>query len=378
MTSVGGSVKMALTSDHERKPGKRGAPMGWSNRARSTIWTYLNALEYDRRWIEQQRLYEATLTFRECPPNAEATHSVLHRWFVWAKKCGHVVWAIWLMEWHVEKREQDGVLISVPHFHLLLLLDDTDEAKRWAIHDLSPGVQVASRLLMHWCKVSTKAGYGSQIWGQDLAPIRRYEDYAAYLVDHAGRGKDHPQRNPDALPASWEGKTGRVVGKVGLVPLGESIKVRGQHRRTFYQLRRRVWRMRRARAAGYVAKVIAEGRRRLGRPGLSYKRLVAVADARGYDLLADELDRKLRQSLGAVRKSRCQGKVSLVQRTAQGAEYCLWPARARQRQISEHLGVTYSREYAEGDPFVELLAATDASDRETLWIDDTPDRAGTD
>ena len=262
------------------------------------------------------------------------------------------------MEWHPNKREQDGVWVSVPHFHLLVLLDETEQAQRYAFHDLSPDVMVPSRLLMHWCKIAD--GYGSQIWGQDITPVRKYEDYAAYLVNHCGRSKDHPQRNPDVLPASWQGKTGRVVGKVGPVPLAEEIRVRGYNRKTFYEKRREVRGLARAQAAGYVAKVIARGRSRLCRPGLPYKRLVPVAEAMGCDLLAKDLRRWLRQALGAVRNARRMGQVSIVQRTAEGAKYCLWPAAPRQRQISEHLGVTYSRQYVDGDVFVELLGGADS------------------
>lgn len=359
----GASVKGAVVSSHERKPGPRGLVGGWTNRSRNTIWSYTQRMEPDAigQAIEQERLYAGTLTYRDYPPTPEEMHHHLKMWLQWCLRHG-MEWAIWLIEWQLVNLEREGRDVNVPHVHTLSCFENSDEARRLTWHEPDrqewPG-PIYSAYMVKWLELTAK--YRTLPVAQDLTPIRHIEHYTAYMVNHCGRGKDHPQRNPEKLPASWHGKTGRVVGKTAATPLRPVVRLESSDRDGFYRIRRAARRLAEARAAGYIDQAKARA-------------VQFVADA--YDLDDADLLAALKghanpaaqraasahiQSHAAVQSARKMNRVRKVRKTRSGAKYCPWPRQGR--QVSSYLGFTATASTLDSDLVLNLLKLLDMPDK---------------
>jgi len=100
-----------------------------------------------------------------------------------------------------------------------------------------------------WVDLAAPYGAGRAAHTKGVIPITDAVGWFQYLSKHAVRGLHHYQRNPANIPQEWQGKTGRMWGKVGDWPLASVIKL--QLSGSAWEVFRRVvrgWRIAQARS----------------------------------------------------------------------------------------------------------------------------------
>jgi len=165
--------------------------IGWSRAVSRRNTDFLLSVDSDQL---QGFGYALTLTIRECPesPNdwQRARLKLVHR----LRRMG-MIRMHWLTEW---QRRQ------VPHLH----------AAVWFSSEFTP-----SQIISHWMAAASPFGCATD--AQFVAPIAGAPGWFEYLAKHAARSITNYQRSPANVPPQWQGKTGRMWGKLGSWPVSD-------------------------------------------------------------------------------------------------------------------------------------------------------------
>lgn len=241
---------MATTNTHQRKPGKRGRVTGWSPGAARRNIAFLRSVDDDK--LDGVGL-AITLTIRDCPEGSAEWSKAIDTWIKRQRRAG-LIRLHWVMEF--QRR-------GVPHLHCAVWYDREKireiEGNR-AIHGLqavsNPHMAKAHKrgeehvikagmgAVADWIEITEKWGTGSK--GQQVRPIDGPVGWFQYMAKHCGRGRQHYQRQQEALPAVWTSSP-RVWGKSGVWTLSEPADATVGNRQ-WYRLRRLVRAQRVARA----------------------------------------------------------------------------------------------------------------------------------
>ena len=234
---------------HESAP--RSTVGGWSPSSirRNTAFLY----SVDSRLLTGHG-YAATLTTRLCPPTSAEWHAIRRSLVEWLRRRG-LVRLHWVIEW--QRR-------GVPHFHIAF----------WLPEPMSGDFLV--EFLHYWRKLT--AHLESEIGSQHVTPIHDAAGWFQYVSKHAARGLGHYQRSPENVPPEWQGKTGRMWGKVGDWPSQDAIRLDVSHP-AYYRYRRlvRSWRVADARKALRHAKT-PQDRRQARRRLSSARSMLSCSD----------------------------------------------------------------------------------------------------
>jgi len=207
------------------KAGKRGVVQGWSPAVARRNLQFLWSVRADKL---DGHGYAFTLTVRNCPETPEEWARLVRRWMESMERTLGAVRIHWVIEW--QRR-------GVPHLHGALYFD-VDRS-------------MAEEIVNGWCYL---VGHGARSQGQSVTPITDLVGWLRYVAKHAARGVSHYQRNPEAIPEGWKGRTGRMWGHRGEWPcdLPQKVSLAGREGdRGYYAWRRllRSWRIADARAA---------------------------------------------------------------------------------------------------------------------------------
>lgn len=248
MTSYRHGFTLATTSNHKRKPGKRGKLSGWSPGAARRNVKFLQAV--DERELDGLGL-ALTLTLRDCPPDAASWAAMLKAWIKRQQRAG-MIRLHWVMEF--QRR-------GVPHLHVAIWYDPdhvqqvSDQTwrrvERAMIHQdmRTAGLEhqrPARKAVADWLDITEALGSAPQ--SQQARPIVGPVGWFQYLAKHCGRGREHYQRQQESLPEAWESSP-KVWGHWGTWTLQEPATATLTNQQ-FYRLRRlvRAWSVARARA----------------------------------------------------------------------------------------------------------------------------------
>lgn len=221
-------------NDHRRTP--RGDVQGWSAQSARSNTRFLYS-------VDERKLsgcgFALSLTIRDCPPSPDAWQRTRRAFFKRLERAG-LIRAHWLTEW--QRR-------GVPHLHSAIWLPPDPQ-----------GFQPSPALVMqHWLDVAAPYGCGAR--GQHVAPISDSVGWFQYLSKHAARGAAHYQRSQDSAPPAWQGKTGRMWGKLGTWPVVGPVRYTVEPA-GWFAFRRMVrgWRLADARVSGDLRRVKAARR----------------------------------------------------------------------------------------------------------------------
>lgn len=187
----GGTMYMKAPAP-KNPPPKRSDCKGWTRRATRGNTDFL--LSVEQKHLTGHGL-ALSLTVRDCPETPEAWKKIRAKFLDRLRYHG-MTRLHWLTEW---QRRQ------VPHLH----------AAVWFDQPVDP-----LDVIVHW--IRSAAPYRPRINAQHAAPIYGAPGWFEYLAKHAARGVAHYQRSPELIPEGWQGKTGRVWGKVGQWPTTET------------------------------------------------------------------------------------------------------------------------------------------------------------
>lgn len=236
---------------HESAP--RSTVGGWSASSIRRNTTFLYSV--DSRLLTGHG-YAATLTTRLCPRTSDEWHTIRATLIKWLRRRG-LVRLHWVIEW--QRR-------GVPHFHIAF----------WLPEPMSGDFLVEFH--HYWRKLTDHLE--SAIGSQHITPIDNATGWFQYVSKHAARGLGHYQRSPENVPPEWQGKTGRMWGKVGKWPTDDEIRldVTGPSFHRYRRLARR-WRVANARADLRAAKT-PEARRQALRRITSARTMLSCSDPR--------------------------------------------------------------------------------------------------
>lgn len=210
---------------------RRGDVGGWSRDSVRSLLRLLYALDLcdvltAGHLCRPYSLVSFSLTVRDVPPTPDHWRRLRESFFRALRRCG-VTQVIWLTEWQAR---------GAPHLHGIVVL---------------PAGTTVANFLALWVRVAApfRASHG----GQDAKPIYDALGWCEYLGKHSARGVHHYQRNRRNIPASWQGKTGRMWGRLGSWTIRDPVPVSCDHR-SFFRLRRVL-----------RGKAISEARSRLAR-----------------------------------------------------------------------------------------------------------------
>jgi len=187
----GGTMYMKAPAP-KKAPPKRSDCKGWTRRATRGNTDFLLSVEQAQLTGHGLAL---SLTVRGCPEDPESWQRTRTTFVKRLRRMG-MTRLHWLTEW---QRRQ------VPHLHAAVWFDKPVEPLD---------------VIVHWIQSATT--YGPSITAQHAAPIYGAPGWFEYLAKHAARGVAHYQRSPELIPEGWQGKTGRVWGKVGQWPTTET------------------------------------------------------------------------------------------------------------------------------------------------------------
>lgn len=204
-------------------PAKRSIVGGWSASSTRGNQTFLYSVDASRLTGYG---YAATLTVLHIPESSDEWHKIRRNLMDWLRRRG-LVRLHWIIEW--QRR-------GAPHFHLAFWLQEPMTG------------QFLVDFLHHWRKLT--AHLESSINSQHVTPIHDAAGWFEYVSKHAARGLSNYQRSPETIPKKWQGKTGRMWGKLGDWPADDALRL-DVPLRTYHRYRRMVrnWREANARAA---------------------------------------------------------------------------------------------------------------------------------
>jgi len=207
---------------------KRSIVGGWSASSIRSNQSFLYSVDASRLTGYG---YAATLTVRHCPATSDEWHRIRRALVRWLRRRG-LVRLHWIIEWQAR---------GVPHFHLAF----------WLPEPMTGDFLVEFH---HYWRTLT-LHLESEIGSQHIVPIDNAKGWFEYVSKHAARGLNHYQRSPEKVPKEWQGKTGRMWGKVGEWPADDALRL-DVPLRTYHRFRRMVrnWRAANARAALRSAK----------------------------------------------------------------------------------------------------------------------------
>ena len=220
----GGSGGIApMKNDHDRA--LRGEVSGWSESATRRNTRFLYSIHEDELSGAGMAV---TLTLRDCPASAQDFHKLRRAWEKRMVRAG-MLRLHWVIEW--QRR-------GVPHLHGAIWFPDAYDR---------------ARIVDAWTSVANAYGTGDR--AQFVRPITGVVGWFQYLAKHAARGVLHYQRAASNMPTAWQGKTGRMWGKVGHWPVREAVRINLQDQHGdggWFAYRRliRSWRIADARASG--------------------------------------------------------------------------------------------------------------------------------
>jgi len=202
----GGTMYMKAPAP-KKTPTKRSDCKGWTRRATRGNTDFLLSVEQSQLTGHGLAL---SLTVRDCPETPEAWKKIRAKFLDRLRYHG-MIRLHWLTEW---QRRQ------VPHLH----------AAVWFDRPVDP-----LEVVLHWFQSAIE--YAPRIDAQNAIPIYGAPGWFEYLAKHAARGVAHYQRSAELIPRGWQGKTGRVWGKVGQWPTSDS-KVIDPPETVWHQFRR--------------------------------------------------------------------------------------------------------------------------------------------
>lgn len=217
-----GTAPMASPRNALKTP--RGKSLGWSVTATRNNLKFLRSVDtYQLSGIG----FAYTLTLRNCPPSAEAFHSLRTSFIKRMRRLGFIRHH-WVVEW--QRR-------GVPHLHGVIYFPS----------DNIPSLGYANLIIQHWLDI-TCDDYGTTFYAQHVSPVTSSVGWLQYLAKHSARGATHYQRDSENMPQEWK-SPGRVWGYGGEWPVEAPIDVTLSNR-GFYLLRRlmRSWRIADARS----------------------------------------------------------------------------------------------------------------------------------
>lgn len=231
---------MAAVGNHQRRGGPRGKVSGWSPGAARRNVAFLRSV--DERTLTGVGL-AITLTVRDCPPSAAAWRRAVKIWIDRQARVG-LLRLHWVMEF--QRR-------GTPHLHVAAWYEEGIEhlpgPEVVALHKDMHGagddhVAAGLQAVRDWLTVTKDFGSGAK--GQQVRPLVGPVGWFRYLAKHCGRGRQHYQRQQEALPKSWE-SVPRVWGYRGSWDLQEpaTAELTGKQ---WFQLRRLARRLRVAEA----------------------------------------------------------------------------------------------------------------------------------
>ena len=232
-------ASVATAAENQAGGGKRGVTSGWSKGAARRNVQFLRSIDEAR--LDGVHVC-ATLTVRDCPPNAAVWSALRRRWEHRLRRAGML-----RMHWVTELQRR-----GVPHLHALIGFPADWEASA-----------VQQTVVSAWLAVAAVYGAGPQ--SQDVREWDVGVAWLAYLGKHVGRRGGHYQRA--ALPAGWE-KSGGVWGHPGDWPVQEPERALTGDREG-YRMRRVMKRYQ-----------VAEARRREQWQGVRYARRMLKAPER--------------------------------------------------------------------------------------------------
>lgn len=235
-------------SRNSHKRGLRDSVSGWSHGSVRRNTAFLRSVDVGQLtgWG-----FAFTLTLRDTPATAGDWHKLRRAFEARLRRMG-LIRLHWVTEWQRRK---------VPHLHgIAYFADDFGGAL--------PIEPWAERLKTHWLEVADAYRPGRR--GQHVAIVSDALGWLQYLGKHAARGVHHYQRDRRNLPPGWQGKTGRVWGKVGDWPTTDPVRFELSQRASWiYRRWVRAWRKAHARSersARVRAGRIAAARRMLKCP----------------------------------------------------------------------------------------------------------------
>lgn len=182
--------------------------------------------------------FALSLTVGRTPDTRQEWSGILDLYFRRLRRLG-AIRGHWVVEWQAR---------GAPHVHMSVYFQAMDRATWCAVHNA---------LGQAWLDLTRHLG--TQPRGQHVVPIENAQFWGAYMAKHAGRGKDHYQREQGLLPESWT-NSGRMWGKFGDWPTREEAF--DCDPTTFYRWRRWVRRWQLARIRTELVKAKRYGNRR--------------------------------------------------------------------------------------------------------------------
>ena len=134
-----------------------------------------------------------SFTVKDYPADASKWAAVRKRFILRLKRLGMTHFQ-WLTEWQLR---------GCPHLHGCVWVDNYQGDRTLALIEQA------------WLGASKE--YGSEIWGQDIKPIRDFLGWKNYLSKHASRSAHNDQRSNVNMPKTWT-KSGRMWGYWGEWP----------------------------------------------------------------------------------------------------------------------------------------------------------------
>jgi hypothetical protein len=254
---------MAEVGTHQRRGGPRGKVTGWSPGAARRNVAFLRSVEVEH--LDGLGL-AATLTVKHCPASPQVWADLVRAWVMRQRRAG-----MRRLHWVMEFQRR-----GVPHLHAAIWFDP-DQVKSFLPGEVAPSlhpdlhrettqhVHAAAKLVADWIDISssglaasvdgsgadgsvagggaaeappTRPGLGAGPKGQQVRPLVGDVGWFMYLAKHCGRGRQHYQRQMDAMPDAWESSP-RVWGKSGEWHLVDPADV-NVTAREWFQLRRLV------------------------------------------------------------------------------------------------------------------------------------------
>lgn len=203
----------------------RGDCEGWTNSATRSNRNFLYS-------VDETNLtgigFALSLTVKRCPLSPNEWASIRDLFIRRLKRVG-LQRMHWLTEW--QRR-------GVPHLHAAVWFSEASEAT------------FSQKLITdHWLDLSSL--YASSRSGQHVVLINNDVGWFKYLSKHAVRGLQHYQRSADSIPQAWQGKTGRMWGKIGDWPTVEPLRLDLKPRQ-YHRVRRLIRSWRKADARQFV------------------------------------------------------------------------------------------------------------------------------
>lgn len=192
----GGTMYTQSPSPSRPQP-KRGNTRGWSQNVSRRNTDFLLSVEADKLTGHG---FALSLTIKDAPDTPGDWRKIREAYFQRLRRMG-MTRLHWLTEWQGR---------GCPHMHAAVWFEGTHEES----------VEFYKALPYHWLEVTSS--YGSQRFGQYVAPITGSAGWFEYLAKHATRGIRNYQRSQENIPKNWTGSTGRMWGHTGDWPTKEN------------------------------------------------------------------------------------------------------------------------------------------------------------